>query len=259
MNKTFSIVILTTLAVIALYFFVLVVSQGFFLKGSTVIEILRSPETLFAIRLSLITATMASFLAILFALPAAYALSRFSFWGKDFVDALIDIPIVLSPVVVGTAILMFFYTKAGAAIQESTVRFVFSFYGIILAQFTVVSALAIRLLKSTFDDLDPRYEKIARSLGYNRFQAFLKSTLPQCKNGVLAAFIVAWARSLGEFGATVTVAGATPMKTETLPIAIYLNLANFDLAKMASLMLILILIGLFALFFLRLFFHRGLY
>lgn len=259
MNKAFSLIMLTTLAVIVLYFLMLVISQAFFLKSSDILQLLGSPETQFAIRLSLLTATLSSFLALLFALPAAYSLSRFNFWGKSFLDAIIDIPIVLSPVVIGTAILMFFYTKPGLAIQKHTMQFVFTFNGIILAQFTVVSALAIRLLKSTFDDLDPRYEKIARSLGYNRFQAFLKTTLPQARNGIMAAFIIAWARSLGEFGASLTVAGATPMRTETLPISIYLNLSSLDLGRMAVLMMVLILLGLLVLFSLRLFFRRGLY
>lgn len=244
-------VLITVLASLVLYLIVLMASQAAFIHWSTLLKTLRSAETLFSIRLSLVAATVASILALAVALPSAYALSRFSFWGRSLVDAIVDIPVVLSPIALGTAILMFFHTGVGTAIQERAIWFVFSFAGIILAQFTVVSALAIRLLKASFDDLDPRYEDVARSLGYNRFQVFFNTTLPLVRNGILAAFILTWARALGEFGATVTVAGATPLKTETLPTGIFLSLSSVDLERTAVLMLVLVLIAIAVLVLVR--------
>ena len=123
--------------------------------------------------------------------------------------------------------------------------------GIILAQFTIVTALAIRLLKSTFDSIDPRYEQVGRTLGCTKLKAFCTVTLPLAKNGLIAAAILTWARAIGEFGATVTLAGATKQKTETLPIAIFLNLATADVEKAVAVIFILIAISVVALIFLR--------
>jgi molybdate transport system permease protein len=123
--------------------------------------------------------------------------------------------------------------------------------GIIIAQFVVVSALAIRLLKSTFDSIDPRYEQVGRTLGCGKPGAFMKVTLPLAKNGLIAACILTWARAVGEFGATVTLAGATPMKTETLPIAIFLSLASADVEKAIAIIFVLIIIAVIALLFMR--------
>ena len=123
--------------------------------------------------------------------------------------------------------------------------------GIILAQFTVISAISIRLMKSTFDNIDPKYEAVARTLRCNKFQAFFRVTLPLAKNGLIASIILSWARAVGEFGASVTLAGATRMKTETLPIAIYLSLSTADIEKTVAIVFILLLISVVVLFLIR--------
>jgi molybdate transport system permease protein len=130
-------------------------------------------------------------------------------------------------------------------------RFVFEVPGIILAQFTVVVGLAVRLLKSTFDSIDPRYEQVGRTLGCSKGRVFFKVVLPLAKNGLIAAAVLTWARSVGEFGATVTLAGATKMKTETLPVAIFLNLATAHVERAIAVIFILIAIAAGALFALR--------
>ena len=123
--------------------------------------------------------------------------------------------------------------------------------GIILAQVVVISALAIRLLKSTFDSIDPRYEQVGRTLGLSKFRAFIKITLPLAKDGLIAAGILTWARAVGEFGATVTLAGATAMKTETLPVAIFLSLASADVEKAIAVIFLLVIIAVTALLIMR--------
>jgi len=112
-------------------------------------------------------------------------------------------------------------------------------------------------MKATFDSMGTRYEIVARTLGCNKWQAFFKVTLPLAKNGLLAASIMAWARAVGEFGATITLVGATKMKTETLPIAIYLNLATADIEKAMAIIIILIGLSLSTLIFLRKITGRG--
>jgi len=218
----------------------IVVSMITFVNWRIFLSTFPSQEVLFAIRLSFLTATVATAIAVLFAIPTSYAISKAEFWGKSAVDTLLDIPIVVSPVALGSALLIFFNTSPGIFIESHFVRFVFEVPGIVLAQFVVVSALAIRLMKSTFDSIGSRYEMVARTLGCSKWQAFLRVTLPMAKNGLIAASIIAWARAVGEYGATITLAGATEMKTETLPIAIYLSIASADVDRAVAVVLILI-------------------
>ncbi|MBI5731113.1 MAG: ABC transporter permease [Ignavibacteriales bacterium] len=242
-EKIFDIFVLTILGILVFYFLALIFSQGAFFSFDRFFPILFSKEILFSLGLSFFTATIASLIANLVAIPSAYALSRYEFFGKDIIDTIIDIPILLSPVALGTLILMFFNTRAGTFIQNNFVDFVFSVKGIILAQFTVTVALAVKILKSVFDSINPRYESVARSLGSSRIRAFFKVTLPIAKNGIMTSFILTWARALGEFGASVMVAGAMKGKTDTLPIGIYLSLASFDLEKAVVLITILIFVS----------------
>jgi molybdate transport system permease protein len=239
------------LALLTLFFVGLMACLLTYIDGRTFFTALISKEILFAVRLSLITATVSTLLSITVAVPAAYALSHARFPGKDIVDTILDLPIVVSPIALGAALLIFFTTAAGATIEQAATRFVFEVPGIILAQFTVVVALAVRLLKSTFDGIDPRYEQVSRTLGLTKFTAFRRVVLPLARNGIIASAILTWARAMGEFGATVTLAGAMKMKTETLPIAIFLNLSQANVEQAVAVILILIILALAALITLR--------
>ena len=106
-----------------------------------------------AIRISLITATASTLLALVFAIPVAYSLSRFNFPGRLLIDSLLDIPMLLTPVALGTLLLMFFNSGFGLWLEQHGFSVAFTLNGVILAQFTVIVAIAIRLLKSSFDDL----------------------------------------------------------------------------------------------------------
>jgi molybdate transport system permease protein len=250
-ERTFQAALMSALALLTLLFAGIIVSLIAYTNWDTLVSTLISPEILFAIRLSLITATISTTLAMLAAIPVAYAISHLQFPGKSIVDTILDLPIVISPIALGAALLVFFNTPAGVAIESKLIRFVFEVPGIILAQFMVITALAVRLLKSTFDSIDPRYEQVGRTLGCTKLKAFCTVTLPLAKNGLIAAAILTWARAIGEFGATMTLAGATKQKTETLPIAIFLNLATADVEKAVAVIFILIAISVVALFFLR--------
>lgn len=250
-EKPFQVFTIGALALTISFFSIILFALAAYTDLKTLFSILTSREVLFAIRLTLFTATISTILAMIFAIPAAYAISHARFYGKDIVDTILDVPIVLSPIALGAALLVFFNTSAGSTIESRLMRFVFEVPGIVLAQFTVVIALAIRLLKATFDNIDQRYEQVGRTLGYTKGQVFIRITLPLAKNGLLAAGILTWARAVGEFGATVTVAGATKMKTETLPIAIFLNLATAEVDKAVAIICILIAVATGALLFLR--------
>jgi molybdate transport system permease protein len=250
-DRAFRAATVSALALLVLFFVIIIVSMLSYTDWRTMGSALLSSETLFAIKLSLLTATITTILAIAIAVPVAYAISKNNFFGKSLVDSLLDLPIVVSPIAIGAALLVFFNTPLGASINNNLIRFVFSVPGIVLAQFTIVSALAIRLLKSTFDGIDVRFEQVGRTLGCSKPEAFFRIILPLAKDGLIAAGILTWARAVGEFGATVTLAGATAMRTETLPISIYLSLASANIGQAIALIFILVIISLIALLLIR--------
>ena len=237
---------------IFLFYFVLLISLFYFAGGKGFWEALVNPYTLFSIRLSLLAATIATFFAILIGLPSAYALSRFEFVGKRLIDTALEIPMILSPIALGASFLIFFNTPVGEFIQKKGVFFVFEVPGIVLAQFATIAGLATRLIKASIDEISPRYEAVARSLGSSHWQTFCRITLPLSFRGLLASVILSWAKALGEFGATVTLAGAMPGKTETMPIAIFTALSSADIEKAVILILILVLLGILTLYGVRL-------
>ena len=251
-DRIFRATTISALVLLTLFFIIIIISLLTYTDWGTIITAFFSEETLFAVKLSLITATITTVLAILIAVPVAYAISKNNFYGKNMVDSLLDLPIVISPIAIGAALLVFFNTPLGSAINDNVLQFVFSVPGIVLAQFTIVSALAIRLLKSTFDSIDLRYEQVSRTLGCSKLEAFFRVILPLARDGLIASSILTWARATGEFGATVTLAGATAMKAETLPIAISLSLSSADIGKAVALIFILIIISLASLLIIRL-------
>lgn len=255
-ERTFRMATLSALWFLVLFFVAIISALTAYTDWRQFFKILFSNEILFAIRLTLATATIATIASMIFAVPAAYAISQKHFPGKDIMDTILDLPIVISPIALGAALLVFFNTYLGKAIEGNLIRFVFEVPGIILAQFTIISALAVRLLKATFDGINPRYERVGRTLGYTKTKVFFKVTLPLARNGLLAAAVLTWARAVGEFGATVTVAGAMKMKTETLPVAIFLNLAQADVDKAIAVVFVLIAIAVGALLILRRFTGR---
>lgn len=226
----------------------LIFSLLWFLDRAALQKALFSERTFFSVRLSLVAATTSTGLALLLAGPAAYALSRYAFWGKDMVDTILEFPIIVSPAALGAILLIFFSNPVGRWVQENLVTFVFAFAGIVLAQFVTVLGVAVRLLKTVFEGVPVELETVARTLGASPRHAFFTVTLPLARNGLLAAFILTWAKALGEFGATLMVAGTMAMRTETLPIAIFMRLATADIEGTVTLIVLLTAIGLTALY-----------
>jgi len=218
--------------VIFMAFSLIVTATGNILWRGTVelANSLRSPEIWFAIRLSFLTAFISTLLCLGFAVPIAYGLERLRFRGQHLASIIFDIPMALPPIVSGFALLLLFgTTEFGHMLAEHGLKFVFTVNGIIMAQFFVNLPYLIRILRSTIADINPRFEFVARTLGCSQWQAFTRIILPLAKNGLLAGLVTTWARALGEFGAALMLAGATRMKTEVLPISLYLNLATGDL------------------------------
>jgi molybdate transport system permease protein len=239
-------------------FAVLVLSLFYFYRGALFMEILLSERTLFSIRLSIYSATAAALLATFFAIPSAYALSRCDFPGKDAVDTVLELPMIVSPAALGAMLLIFFNNPVGSWLQSGGAQFVFDSNGIILAQFVTTLGVATRLIKAAMDEIPRRYEDVAQTLGASPAAAFFTVTLPLCRRGLAAAFILSWAKALGEFGATITLAGTMGMKTETLPIAIFMKLSSADIEGTVVLILIMTAIGIGTLYLARVIGRRGL-
>lgn len=251
-DALFRAAMLLPLALLVGYFLLLVGSQSAFFSPAGFFAELSRAAIRSAILLSLGAATVSSAAAVAVAIPAAYALARLDFPGKRLVDTFIDLPMVLTPVALGTLILMAWNTPFGSLLAVAGLTLPFTLAGVVLAQFTVVVAISVRLLKSTFEQIDPRQEQVARLLGCTAFGSFRHVTLPLARRGILAAIILTWARAVGEFGATVMVAGTARGQTATLPSSIYLAMAAADLPRAVALVVILIAISLLVLFGVRL-------
>ena len=211
-------------------------------------EALAKPEILAALRLTLLSCTVAAILSVWVGTPLGYLLSRYSFPGRWLVDTLVDIPIVLPPLVLGLSLLILFHQPFFGWQIESTFRDKFGFPityrwpAVVLAQFSVACAFSVRTMRVTFDQMNPRAEEVARTLGCSRGQAFWQIALPQARRGVVTAFTISWARSLGEFGPILVFAGATRMRTEVLSTSVFLELStgNLDAAVAVSLLMVML-------------------
>jgi len=215
---------------------------------------LGKPEIRSSIRLSLISCTMTAILSLFVAVPIAYLMSRHRFWGRNFIDAVLDIPIVLPPLVVGLSLLiMFMY--APMRLREAVV---YQVPAVILAQFMVACAFAVRTMRATFDQIDSRREQVALTLGCSRAQAFGMVVLPEARRGMITAGTLAWARSLGEFGPLLIFAGATRNKTEVLSTTVFLELSIGNLEAAVAVSLIMVAAAVVVLIVARLWGTRGL-
>lgn len=236
--------------IFALFAFFLSALANIAWKGlAGLVQSIASREIQFAVQLSLLTSITSTLICVAVAVPVAYGLERFSIPGHKLINVVLNIPLSLPPLVSGVALLLLFGTTAfGAALAEYGLRFIFSVNGIILAQFFIITPYMIRVLRSTFADINPRLEFVARTLGCSQWQAFYKITLPLAKNGIIAGLVISWSRAIGEFGCALMVAGATRMVTETLPVALYLNMSigNMETAMASATCLIVIsLVSLF--------------
>lgn len=206
---------------------------------------LSSPEIRHSILLSLFSCNVTALLSVLVAVPTGYLMTRGSFRGKSLIDAVLDIPLVLPPLVVGLSLLILFSTAGGRRLEEMMARlvgtrFTYAVPGVILAQFMVACAFAVRTMRATFDQIHRRQEQVALTLGATRAEAFWLVVLPQAWRGILTAGTIAWARSLGEFGPILVFAGATRNRTEVLSTTVFLELSvgNLEAAAAVSVMMV---------------------
>lgn len=207
-------------------------------------EYLTEEDALKALRLSIVCSLWATGLSTVFGVPLAWVLARVVFPGRSVVRALCTLSMVLPPVVGGVA-LFFSFGRRGLVGQWLDkwfdVRLPFSTAGVIMAQTFVAMPFLVITVEAALRQLDVRYEDASRTLGGSRWYTFRRVTLPAIRPAVMAGAVLAWARALGEFGATITFAGNFPGRTQTMPLAVYLRLeTNPEEAIVLALLLIVI-------------------
>ena len=206
---------------------------------------LTSAEVWQALQLSLVSATAATAVSLVLGVPLAWLLARTDFPGRGLVRALVTLPLVLPPVVGGVALLLALGRNGiiGKWLDSwFGITLPFTTTGVVIAEAFVAMPFLVISVEGTLRAADPRFEEAATTLGASRFTAFRGVTLPLIAPGIAAGAVLAWARALGEFGATITFAGNFPGRTQTMPLAVYLALQN-DPEAAVSLSLVLLAVS----------------
>ncbi|MFJ8095534.1 molybdate ABC transporter permease subunit [Streptomyces griseofuscus] len=206
---------------------------------------LTSTEVWQALQLSLVSATLATAVSLVLGVPLAWLLARTEFPGRGLVRALVTLPLVLPPVVGGVALLLALGRNGVIGKWLDAwfgITLPFTTTAVVLAEAFVAMPFLVISVEGTLRAADPRFEEAATTLGASRFTAFRRVTLPLIAPGVAAGAVLAWARALGEFGATITFAGNFPGRTQTMPLAVYLALQN-DPEAAISLSLVLLAVS----------------
>jgi molybdate transport system permease protein len=233
------------LAIVAVVFFALpLVGLLWRAPWSSAWDYLTDDDALTALRLSLLCSLWATGLSVVFGVPLAWLLARVEFRGRSIVRALCTLSMVLPPVVGGVA--LFFALGRRGIVGQYLDRWFdltlpFTTAGVVLAQTFVAMPFLVITVEAALRQLDPRFEDASRTLGASRWYTFRRVTLPAIRPALAAGAVLAWARALGEFGATITFAGNFPGTTQTMPLAVYLSLeTNPEEAIVLALLLIAI-------------------
>ncbi|CAJ6599308.1 molybdenum ABC transporter permease [Burkholderia pseudomallei] len=203
--------------------------------------------------LSLKVAGWATALDLVLGVAAGYALARWRSGARDVVDSLLTLPLVLPPTVLGYYLLVLLGCRGvlGAWLDRIGIQLVFTWQGAVIASMVVAFPLILKSARAAFEAVDPQLERAARTLGISETGIFFRVTLPLAARGILAGALLAFARALGEFGATLMIAGNLPGRTQTLSVAVYAAVqagddatANFlVLVTSATCVLILLIAG----------------
>jgi molybdate transport system permease protein len=195
----------------------------------SLLEQLGEPAVLQALQLSLVSATLATLVCLVFGIPLAWLLARVEFRGRRLVRALVTVPLVLPPVVGGLALLLLLGRRGLIGqwlYQWFDVTIPFSTTAVVIAEAFVAMPFLVIAVEGALRGADDRYEEAAATLGAGRWTTFRRVTLPLVGPGIAAGSVLCWARALGEFGATITFAGNFPGRTQTMPMKVYLLLES---------------------------------
>ena len=213
---------------------------------------LTEPVVIQSLTLSLITTIITTIVLVIIGTPVAFIQSRYPYPGKKIVDTFIDLPLVLPPAVAGLALLLLWGRMGllGKYLAVFGFTIPFTTLAVVMSQFFVASPLYIRQARSLFSQLEKGYEEVASTLGAGPFRVFCTITLPLCSFGLISGAIMAFARALGEFGATIMFAGNLPGVTQTMPLAIYTAMQK-DMNAAVTISLLLVGISLIVMLMVR--------
>ena len=211
-----------------------------------------SPYEMEALRLSLWVGVWSVGASLPFGILAAWVLARLDFPGKTLLDSIIHLPLVLPPVVVGYLLMVLLGSRGvfGPLLHALNLRFMMDWKGAVLAAAVIAFPLMVRAIRLSLENIDRGLEDAARTLGANRLRVFFTVTLPLMAPGILTGAILCFARSLSEFGATITFAGNIQGETQTLPIALYTTIqtagAESEAARLCAISVLVAFLTLWA-------------
>ena len=193
-------------------------------------HIVTAPRVMASYRLSFGASFLAALLNLFFGLLVAWVLVRYQFWGKRFVDALVDLPFALPTAVAGIALTAVYAPNGwiGHWLAPLGIKVAYTWLGVLVALTFIGLPFIVRTVQPVLEDFDREIEESAASLGANRWQTFWRVTLPMLRPALLTGFTLAFARALGEYGSVIFIAGNMPMKTEITPLLIITKLEEFD-------------------------------
>ena len=211
------------------------------LSPATLLGHLVQPQVAQAIALSMATTTITLLTTLLIGTPVGFLLGRRDFRGRQLVDTLIDLPMVLPPAVAGIALLLAFGRRGifGQYLDDLGIHIAFTQTAVIMAQLFVAAPFYVKAAATGFEAIDPELEQAAALDGAHWWQVLVLITFPLARTALLGGAVMTWARALGEFGATIIFAGNFPGRTQTMPLAIYLGF-EIDLNIALTLAIILL-------------------
>ena len=220
---------------------------------SVFIKHITSPAALFALKFSVMLAFSATLCNILFGSIVAYVLVRYDFFGKNVLNALVDLPVAIPTAVAGFTLLLLYGPLGimGKYLEQYGITMMFAFPGILLAHVFITFPFVVRSVGAVLEGIEKSYEEAARTLGASGFQVLRYITLPSIKEGLIAGSILTFARSLGEFGATIMVSGNLMMKTQTAPLYIFSKFNTGDLQGASAMAIVLAVISFSLLYVLK--------
>lgn len=250
----FSLSLGTTLLFVALVILIPVVALV--LKGAEIGParfwgIITAPRTLSALRVTVTAAFVATIFNAFYGLLMAWVLTRYEFPGKRILDALMDVPFALPTAVAGISLTALYSANGwfGGPLSVLGIELVYTLGGVILAMTFTSVPFVVRAIQPVLEDLDPALEQAAMTLGARPFQIFRRVVLPAILPAWLSGSTIAFARSLGEFGAVVFIAGNLPFKTEIAALLAYIRLEEYDYQGAAAIALVLLVFALILLGF----------
>ncbi|TWI36737.1 sulfate ABC transporter permease subunit CysT [Paracoccus sulfuroxidans] len=221
------------------------------LKGAEIgperfLRIITSPRTLAALKITVTAAAVATLFNALYGLLMAWVLVRYEFPGKRLLDALMDIPFALPTAVAGLALTALFSANGwfGSVLESAGISVVYTIWGIIIAMTFTSIPFVVRTVQPVLEDLDPTLEQAAVTLGARPWTIFTRIVFPAILPAFLAGSTIAFARSLGEFGAVVFIAGNKPNETEIASLLAFIRLEEYDYAGAAAIALVLLIMAL---------------